>query len=669
MKHLKETMTSYDIAAIVRELDSRLERPRVSNIYQTNSRLLLLKLHEKDQGTSWLLVEPGRRLHLSSFYVDKPGSPPQFCRNLRKYLRNSTLTSINQIHFERIIELTFSCKRAEYKLMIELFGKGNIILVGPANEILHAMNFRRMKDRNIIRGESFTLPPPVGANPWTLPSSIEDKIRDMEDLEIVRGLTRVFSIGGLYAEELLLRSNIDKESSCMDLDPEQFSRLLDTLETMKRSLFQDELTPNIVLDSEGEWIDVVPIHLKKYEGLDKLNFDSFNEACDEYFAKRLFQEKQVEESEDEKAVDEQQRILDFQRHQLEVQTRKAQTLKETGDLIYIHYPELSDILQKIQADLALGKSPKEILEKMPSKKSNVIDVKEIKLGRIRTLELEINRTNISLNLNESVQSNADRYYSKAKEFQRKLGGLGKAIDSTQAKIKDLTSTIVSEVARPRILRKRRRLQWYEKFRWFHSSNGFLAVGGRDAATNEILIKKYMTSMDLVVHAEILGAPFILIKTEGREAPSETLREACQFAVSTSRAWRLGLGSADAYWVKPDQVSSAPPPGQYMAKGMFMVYGPRNHIHGIPLRLAIGFIKEEDRLRLVGGPPSSISSQTKYFVEFVPGNLTSQQLAREIRSALARLVPSQLASQVISTPLDDFQRFLPPGRSRISKAKK
>jgi predicted ribosome quality control (RQC) complex YloA/Tae2 family protein len=614
-------------------------------------------------------VEPGRRIHLSSFYVEKPGSPSQFCRNLRKYLRNSILTSIKQVHFERIIELAFSCKRVEYKLMIELFGKGNIILVDPAGEILHAMNFRRMKDRSIVRGESFSLPPPIGASPWTLPSSIEDTIRDMGDLEIVRGLTRVFSIGGLYAEELLLRSNIDKESRCVDLDREQFSRFLDTLAIMRRSLFQDELTPSIVLDPEGEWIDVVPIHLKRYEDLEKLAFNSFNEACDEYFTKRTVQEKQVEESEDEKAVNEQQRILEFQRRQFEVHTKKAQTLKETGDLIYLHYPELSDILQKIQANLDLGNNPKEILEEIQSKKSNVIDVKEIKLGRIRTLELEINEIRISLNLNESVQNNADRYYSRAKESRRKLDGLSKAIEVTQAKMKELTSSVASVVTRPKIPRKRKKLQWYEKFRWFFSSNGFLAVGGRDASTNEILIKKHMTSKDLVVHAEISGAPFVLVKTEGREVPSETLREACQFAVSTSRAWRLGLGAADAYWVRSDQVSSAPPPGQYMAKGMFMVYGPRNHIHSIPLRLAIGFIEEKDSLRLVGGPPSSISSQTKYLVEFVPGDSTSQKLAKEIRSTLAKLVPPQLASQVVSTPLDDFQRFLPPGRGRISQAKK
>ena len=28
-------------------------------------------------------------------------------------------------------------------------------------------------------------------------------------------------------------------------------------------------------------------------------------------------------------------------------------------------------------------------------------------------------------------------------------------------------------------------EWYEKFRWFYSSEGFLCIGGRDSTTNDI----------------------------------------------------------------------------------------------------------------------------------------------------------------------------------------
>jgi len=669
MKHLKETMTSFDIATIVQELSPQLRESRVSNVYQTNSSILLLKLHQKREEDSWFLIEPGRRLHLTSFIIEKPKYPPQFCRNLRKYLRNTVLTSIRQVHFERIVEFTFNAEKAEYRLVVEFFSRGNIILIDPTGRILHALHFRRMKDRNIVRGELFSFPPPSGTSPWTtFPTSL-DLIRGFGKLEVVRALTRVFSIGGLYAEELLLRSKVKKQSPSSDLSQEQFSRILEALEALRGSLLPGSLNPGIVLNPEKEWVDVVPIQLQCYEAFEKLSFPTFNKACDEYFIRKTLQDKEAKESGSEKAAKELNRILSSQRRQLKEQTRETEELKEIGELIYLHYSELSTVLQEVQSSLDLGRDLKEVQEDLTSYTSKTLSLAEIRLGKTRSVELVLNGKRISLDLDESLQQNADRYYSKAKNIGRKFTGLRKAIETTQAKIKGLTREVESAEEKPQPPRKRRRLQWFERFRWFRSSDGFLVVGGRDASTNEILIKKHMTPSDLVAHAEVQGAPFVLVKTEGKEVSDVTLREVCQFALSTSRAWRLGLGSGDAYWVKPNQVSSSPPPGQYMAKGMFMIYGTRNRLHGIPLRLALGVIEEEGVLNLIGGPPSSVGSRTGYYVELVPGNLSSLKLAREIRDALARLLPSKIRSQLLATPLQEIQMLLPPGKGRLSRAKK
>ena len=662
-------MSSFDIAAVVRELSPRLNGSRVSNVYQTNASLFFLKLHQRDEEDLWLLIEPGRRLHLTSFSVEKTAALPQFCRNLRKYLRNAILISVKQIQFERIVELTFSVEREEYKLMIEVFGKGNAVLVSPSGEILHAMHFRRMKDRNIIRSEHFSLPPSSGVSPWTeFPDSL-NVIHNLGELEIVRGLTRIFSIGGLYAEELLLRSSTNKQTPCSELSQEQFSQLQEAVEALKQSLFLGDLKAEIVLDPDGGWIDVVPFPLKSHDGLKKLVFGTSNEAYDEYFTQKAAREEEEEESEEKKDSDEQLRVLDFQRSRLEERIREAERLREIGDLAYLHYAELSNILEKARIGISQGKSPEEIRQDLISDKPITINVGEVRFDETKSVELQLGGKEIVVNLDESIQQNADGYYAMAKETRAKLDGLRKAIETTESKLDLLTRKAEGEKLQPNIPQKRRRSQWFEKFRWFHSSEGFLVIGGRDASTNEILIKRQMTSTDLVAHAEIAGAPFVLVKTEGREASDVTLREACQFAVSTSRAWRLGLGSADAYWVRPDQVSSAPPSGQYLEKGMFMIYGPRNNVHGILLELAIGVTEEEENIKLLGGPPSSVSSKTNYSVEIVPGNLSNMKLAEEVRSALTRLVPSELAPKVRSTPLEDFQKLLPPGNGSLSKAKK
>ena len=65
-----------------------------------------------------------------------------------------------------------------------------------------------------------------------------------------------------------------------------------------------------------------------------------------------------------------------------------------------------------------------------------------------------------------------------------------------------------QVKRPNIEIKR---EWYEKFRWFISSEGFLVIGGRDATSNEIVIKKHADKNDLVFHTDIKGSPFHLSK--------------------------------------------------------------------------------------------------------------------------------------------------------------
>ena len=127
-------------------------------------------------------------------------------------------------------------------------------------------------------------------------------------------------------------------------------------------------------------------------------------------------------------------------------------------------------------------------------------------------------------------------------------------------------------------------EWYEKFRWFTSSDGFLVVAGKDTVSNEVLIKKYTTQEDVVFHAEITGSPFVVIKSEGKPVSEQALREAGEFAASFSRAWRENAGTADVYWVKVDQLSKSGPSGESVPHGAFFVVGKRNWTRNTPLRV-------------------------------------------------------------------------------------
>lgn len=58
------------------------------------------------------------------------------------------------------------------------------------------------------------------------------------------------------------------------------------------------------------------------------------------------------------------------------------------------------------------------------------------------------------------------------------------------------------------------------------------IGGRDQQQNELLVKRYMRSSDVYVHAEVSGASSIVVKNPtGEPVPPRTLNEAGQAAVA------------------------------------------------------------------------------------------------------------------------------------------
>lgn len=61
---------------------------------------------------------------------------------------------------------------------------------------------------------------------------------------------------------------------------------------------------------------------------------------------------------------------------------------------------------------------------------------------------------------------------------------------------------------------------------------FVVIAGRDMMQNELLVKRYMKSGDLYVHADIHGASSVIIKNPSNEpVPPKTLNEAGVMAIS------------------------------------------------------------------------------------------------------------------------------------------
>lgn len=656
-------MNSFDIAVLTVELDYMLRGSRISNIYQINPKTLLLKLRGHNASHIQLLIEAGKRIHTTTYIFDKPLKPSDFCMTLRKYLGNGIIDSIRQYEFERIAEITVKNRDESYRLIIELFGEGNIILLGSENKILCALTYRRMKDRNILRNEVFSYPPSKGEDPRKLSRERFREIKNFGQMEVVKALTKLMGVGGFYAEEILLRAGVEKDASCSSLKDADLDVIFNSLQEILTELTVENKKPSIFVDEKGDWIDVAPFRLKKYIDLKTISFGTFNEALDEYYAKATVSQKTLEvKSLAGKNIARLERVLQKQEETLLDLKQKAEVYREIGDAIYSRLNDLDSLLQRVVDEKRSGKSWAEIMELL-LKEKNESCVPAVYFRSLRpeslSLEVSVEDQSFTLNIKESAQKNAAEYYMKAKKAKSKIKGVEAAINETREKIEKARIKMVEkigEVSKPQLRQEKR--EWYEKFHWFYSSEGFLVVGGRDAVTNEVLIKKYMEPQDIVFHADIFGSPFVLIKTLGKSPSEKTIREAAQFTASYSRAWKEGLKSLDVYWVSPHQVSKTPPSGQYLPKGSFMIYGTKNYVKGVTLEIAVGLKKEGDQFKVIGGPFDAVAKQTNLYVKLFPDHEPKGKLVKQIRDKIAQAVSQDMRDKILKLSLDEIARFLP-----------
>lgn len=242
----------------------------------------------------------------------------------------------------------------------------------------------------------------------------------------------------------------------------------------------------------------------------------------------------------------------------------------------------------------------------------------------------IKNMKLILDTTKTLEENATFYFEKSKKSKKKIEGLKKAIEITKNKL-----TEKKEVKEQHHYIQPSEKKPYMKFRWFISSDGFLCMGGKDATTNEIIIKKHVEENDLIFHTELAGSPFFIIKSNNKPIPQTTIEEAAIATASFSRAWNQGFTTAEVYHIKPDQVKK----DLSLPKGSFMIYGKREY-HKSTIKLFIGLNSEG-------------------YLECSPVKKEFELKQTGKKTDTAKLIQKKLMENYnIKFPLDDIVQLLP-----------
>jgi len=342
---------------------------RIDQIYHPSKKELIVQFYIPTKGKKILRIMPGKILYLTESKQEH-GQPSSFCLFLRKYLGNSRVGGIKQLGFERIISFFLETKQAKYQLIIELFDKGNIILLDKENKIINCLEQQKWKDREIKKGLLYKYPKKEY-------NFLELKIKDLKELlkksnlNLVKTLATQLGLGGLYSEEVCLASGINKKSVSNQLAEKDIKKIFEVLSELK----EKEIGAKIIFKNK-KILDITPFSLGQHKKEECKKTETFNESLDSYFTKEIISPAELTK---QKAIEKQQKVIEKQKQHIKKLEKEIKENQKKAELIYEKYSLVKEILDQINK--AKEKySWKEIKEKLGGHKIvKEVDAKEKKV--------------------------------------------------------------------------------------------------------------------------------------------------------------------------------------------------------------------------------------------------------------------------------------------------
>lgn len=626
-------LAGIEVSYLTRQISKLTEGHYVANIYGIEHQSLLIKLHHPLRNDVLLMVTT-RGVWPTDSKLDAIEPNPLVSR-LRKSLARHRLVSVFQSGEERIMALEFEGVDNSMHLVCEFFGEGNIILCDHTDKIHALLHKVEVRHRTLQVGGQYAMPPAseLGAASATLENILEVL---KTELSAAKWLGRSVGLPSRYVERIFAEAQVDPKSPGTSLDEEAAGRIHKALASITRKVIEGEHTPETLVSDSTTTVNPV----KLVDTAVPAPGRTFEQLIDEAFTSEILTAGRTARSEQ------------TTQRTASLESRLAEQARAI-DLVRQRAAAISSVAQDLQVLAASGVSS--ITDATVASKITRHEARmETRRGQpiICVADCEI-----PVKADQSLYAAASALFDESKV----QAAAEQTIVLRQKKIKieldDLVKQATSVFGSLNVKRIRKK-SWYERYRWFYTTDGLLAVGGRDSSSNTSLIRKRVEANDLIFHADVMGSPFFILK-EGVSAPLSSIREVAHATVCFSRAWRAGMYGTDAFWVRPAQIKKAAPSGQFLPKGSFAIGGTRNFVKVPTLKLCIGGVKINDAHIVTCGPPMSMRAAATCYSMIEPGGLLQTDATKRIKSELTRIYPA-----FADIDLDEIARALPAGPSRV-----
>jgi predicted ribosome quality control (RQC) complex YloA/Tae2 family protein len=630
------TLAGIELRYLVNQISEAIEDYYVSNIYGVTKDSILFKLHHTEKPDIYMMVSTSG-VWLTSVKIEQM-EPNRLLKRLRSDLLRLKIKKIEQIASERIAYFTFEGFDKEFVIVGEFFGDGNILLCNNEMKILALQHSIDVRHRKLGVGLVYTPPPLNGLDVIDVTESSFEELKS-SDLSAGKWLGRTLGLPKKYVEGIFEIANIDSKTMGNVLTSDQIKKIYDTTKNIVTNVVTGKHEPVIIRNEKTE---IIPVRLGKLDD-NCTPVNSFIEGLDTVFTENLVEiGKSIQTGGSDKKIKELE-------NQIAEQEKAIETVKEKSN-------HITNVANSLFEMISKG-----IILIEDSRANEILSVHNSKLVKEKGITLIIvDDEKIKINSQSSLQSIASVLFNEAKRKSGAIKSIEQIKINTQKKLAKLQNKAETEKESVTVAEIRKK-NWYERYRWFFTSDGILAIGGRDAPSNSAVVRKHLGKNDKIFHGDIFGSPFFILKDVDNPPPA-SLNEVAHATVCFSRAWREGMYGVSAFWVNPEQVKKSAPSGQFLPKGSFTIEGQRNFVKISTLKLAVGLMPQGEDFVVTCGPPEPIKKNSICYAIIEPHGLEMVDAAKKIRLEFLKL-EEDIVKKI---SIDDFVRALPAGASQITE---
>ncbi len=572
-------LDSLVIHSIVNELSSKVLGGKVDKVYQPEDDEVVLHIRNNKENFKLILSSSSSnpRVYLSNNYKkENPISAPMFCMLFRKYIQGGNIVDISQVGFERIIKITVESfdelkEKTKKDIIIEIMGRhSNIILTHSMdNKIIDSA--KRIppsisRVRQILPGQTYVLPPSQDKiNPLDKISFIDfqNELKSF-DGNIFKGIySKFLGISPTIAKELCFRANIDENTHTNELQFNAFNDLYNHFTSLFELISNNNYNPCMAIDPTiDKVIDFSCIELTMFNTLSILKDDSMSKILQDFYTTKDMKDRIHQRSSDLRKsisikLDRLYNKLKKQNEEI-IESKNADKYKIKGELITSYIYMIQKGMESVEV-------------------ANFYDP-------------DYKNVSISLNKNLTPSENAQKYFKKYTKMKTAKKEIHAQVEITKEEITYLENILLSidncenlaelldireELGKVGYLKNQNKNKKETKLTTspheFISCDGFKILVGKNNKQNDHLTLKVASNDDIWMHTKNIPGSHVIIKSEGREVPDETIYQGAMLAAYFSKGKMSSKVPVDYTQKKNVKKPSGAKPGMVIYETNSTVY--------------------------------------------------------------------------------------------------